>query len=114
MRKNLSGKTEFCKHTRNTALGKRGTNKLERKTPLPNQDEPAFKSRRRKRKEKPRPWLIEWKCGFLSKDWELFSSFEKKEDRDHQLEKNRRMFPEDASVKFRAVDPIVAKETKRK
>lgn len=115
MRKNLSGKTEFCKHTKNTARGRRGVNKLERQAPLPDPDQPAWKPRRR-RKQKPRPWLIEWKCGFLSKDWELFSSFETKELRDNALAKQLRKFqPSDnvVGVKFVAVDPIVAKQTRK-
>ncbi len=113
MRKNLSGKTEWCKHTRNAATGKRGVNKLERRAPLPEQDEPAYKHRRRKRKRKPTPWLIEVKFGLFSRDWELWSSYETKEQRDQVLRKQQRKFPDLHTVKFRAVDPIVAVSKKK-
>jgi hypothetical protein len=104
VRKNLSGKTEYCRHTRNTAVGKRGVNKAERKAPLPNEDEPAYKHRKKKTKSPPKPWLIEVDFGLFGRGWELFSSYETKEQRDQALQKHKLKC---ASIQFRAIDPIV-------
>lgn len=102
MRKNMSGKTDWVTHTRNSACGKRGVNKRERQAPLPDQDEPAFRHRKKTKKVK-KPWKIHMKFSILGLGWMLFGSYETKKQRDDALtriQSGKRIWAE-----YKAVDP---------
>jgi hypothetical protein len=105
MHKNLSGKTEWASHTRNTAKGKRGVNKAERKVQVPSEDEPAFK-RRKKRKRVAKPWKIEM-LSTWNRRWFSYSEHETVEQRDAALAKAKRTYAALGLRKtmFRTVDP---------
>lgn len=75
----------------------------------PDQYEERPPRRTAKRRPRPRPFLIEvnWHLpwGDLMK-WQHCDRFAKREDRDAQLEKLRRTFPDTKyKVEFRPVDP---------
>lgn len=105
MRKNLSGKTDWVAHTRNSAWGKRGVNKRERQAPLPDQDEPAFRHKKKAKKVK-KPWKIHMKFsrfGRFGHGWMLFGSYETQKQRDEALarmQSGKRLWAE-----YKAVDP---------
>lgn len=105
MRKNLSGKTELANHTRNTSRGKRGVNKAERRVPVPSDDEPAFRhKKKRKRDTTPKPFVIEWYV-FYAKRWDVWSRHATAAERDSALAKARRgSLGLGSPEMFRAVD----------
>jgi len=88
MHKTLSGKTEWAKHTRNTAWGKRGVSKRERRVPLPDEDQPAVVSTRKRRKVR-KPFMLEWrfKMGERWRAWGVYRSYETAEQRDQAMAK---------------------------
>ncbi len=106
MRKNLSGKTEFCKHTRNSQKNKRGVNKAERKAPLPNEDEPAAKHRKKSLKPKQK---LRFHTEFRSlHGWVRWSSHTSESARDRELASKLRTIigydKQNGSPRFRAID----------
>jgi hypothetical protein len=125
MRKNISGKSHgWAKHSRNVAVGKRGVNKRQRQTPLPDIDEPAAKPKKKASREKrsERPYFIEFQRHWPVTRWVPWASYETAEQRDKMLAKALRgiMGFTNGLANYRAVDklpgqePVIYKQQRQK